>query len=105
MKTVNVKINLLSFAELSEDAKEKAINEHRNFLLSVTSPEDFDFDGDYEATMKEYEENDKPIIENIEANKYLFFESGELACCTTYIGKHEKAGMTEFYFMGNTYQL
>lgn len=54
---------------------------------------------------KEYEylSSKKAIIETIEANDYLFFKDGELAHCTTYVGKHPKAGTTEFHLNGNLY--
>ena len=116
MKTVNVKINLYSFDELSEQAKEKAIENHRNFELSIMQPEDF-ISGDseydtpeelekaYKAEYKYYETEDEPIIENIKANDYIFFENGELAECVTYTGNSPKAGITEFKFMGNVYNI
>lgn len=90
MKSVNYKINLYSFSELEEGAARKAIEEHRNFLLSVMSPSDFiSGDTDYDTKEEleksynaEYEYclyNDDPIIESIEANEYLFFPDGEMA--------------------------
>jgi len=116
MKTVNVKINLYSFNELSEEAKQKAIEEHRNFELSSMQPNDFisgdpEYDTEeeiqktFDAEYKYYEMNDEPIIENIEANDYLFFENGELASCVTYCGDSPKAGTTEFKFMNETYSI
>lgn len=114
MKTVQ--INIYSFNELSEQARQKAIDEHRNFMLSTMSPADFE-SGDPEfdtpeALLKAYavEEtnilwNDSPVIENIEANDYLFFSDGELANCTTYCGKHPKAGITELKIGNDIYTL
>ena len=112
MKTVNVKINLYSFNELSAEAKQKAIDEHRSFELSIMQPNDFisgdpEYDTEeelqkaYDTEYNNYEMNDEPIIENIEANNYLFFSTGELASCTTYT----KTGITEFKFMGETYSI
>jgi mRNA-degrading endonuclease HigB of HigAB toxin-antitoxin module len=114
MKTININLNLYSFSELSNKAKQNAIEQHRIFELSVMQPETF-ISGDaeydtpeelqkvYNAEYNYYSENDEPIIENIEANDYLFFGNGELASCTTYTGKHEKAGITEFKFLDNVY--
>lgn len=87
MKTIN--INLYSLNELSEKAKEKAIEDHRIFELDIMSPNDF-ITGDpkydtpeelqktYEVEWKYYSENDEPIIEAIEANEYLFLANGEI---------------------------
>lgn len=111
-----VTINLYEFEELNEDAKQKAIQEHRNFLLSVMQPNDFiSGDAEYDTPeqlqkvyISEYENtesNDEPIIENIEANEYLFFADGELAPCVTYCGKHEKAGITELKIGNDIYTL
>ncbi len=105
MKTVNVAINLYQFDELSEEAKAKAIEEHRDFLLRVTCVESFDFPDDYVSTMIEIQEKDEPIIENIRINEYIYFSTGDLAHCTTYTGKHPKSGITEFNFMGSVYQI
>jgi len=85
----NVTINLYSFAELNEKAKQKAINEHYDFLCSVDN----------------YEPTDTEVIENIEMNDYVFYFDGELASCVTYCGKHEKAGTTEFTVHGETFNL
>jgi hypothetical protein len=35
----------------------------------------------------------------------LFFQSGELAHITQYTGKHEKSGVIEFHFMGETIRI
>ena len=105
MKPVKVKINLYQFDELSEEAKEKAIEEHRQFLLEATYESDYDFEGDYEARLEEIENSNEPVIECIRINEYWFFEDGELANCTTYCGKHPKSGITEFNYMGSVYQI
>lgn len=111
MTTVNIKINLYSFDELSEKAKTKAIDEHRQFLLSVMQPNDFisgiaeydtpeELQKAYDAEYDYYLMNDEPIIENIKANEYLFFENGELAHTVHYCGKHPLSGKTFFYISG-----
>lgn len=90
MKTVS--INLYSFSELSKDSQHKAIEKHSDFL-----------NDDSELDSPGFSESD--VIENIEANEYLFFNDGSLASCITYTGKHPKAGITEFKFKGSTYPL
>lgn len=83
-------INLYTFQELTENAKHRAIEEHRNFLLSVMQPDDFiSGDPDYdtpEELEKSYKAeydyilfNNDAVIESIEINDYLFFYNGELA--------------------------
>ncbi len=87
----NVTITLYSFNELTEKAKQKAIEEHATFLTE---------------TYEEYQDiSREDVIESIEANNYIFFEDGSIAHCTTYIGKHEKTGITEFHFHGRNYIL
>lgn len=116
MKKINVEISLYKLNELSEAAKERAIEEHRSFLLEIMCPDDFisgDEEYDTEEQLQEtYDReydyvlmNDEPVIESIEANDYYFFSDGELADCTTYCGSHPKAGTTELKFMGNIYQV
>lgn len=114
MKTIT--INLYQFSELSETAKQKAIQRHRDFLLSVMQQTDF-ISGDeeydtpeqlqkcYESEYEYTDSNDEPIIESIEANDYLFFADGELTSCVTYCGKHPKAGITELTIGGDIYLL
>ena len=116
MKAVNIEIKLFQFNELLEEAKRKAIEEHRNFLLSIMLKEDFisgdpeyDTEDELEKTYNaEYDYvlfNDEPVIESIECNEYYFFYDGELANTVTYIGNHEKAGVTEFIYNGIVYKV
>ena len=93
-----VKISLYSFAELSDKAKQRAINEHMNFLLSEGYQEENEA-GEFVTVYRNEMEEDE-VIENIELNEYLFFEDGKLAHCVTYTGGHEKAGTTELFFHG-----
>lgn len=90
MNKYNVSINLFPFSELSEKAKQNAIFEHRQFMLSDMQPEDFitgcaEYDTPEElqkAYDSEYEYilfNDVPVIESIEINEYLFFSNGDFA--------------------------
>lgn len=87
MKTIS--INIYSLDELNEKARNRAIEEHRAFLLSIMCPEDFisgcpEYDTPEElkkAYNSEYEYylmNDEPIIESIEINEYMFFSNGEI---------------------------
>lgn len=114
MKTANININLYSFEELSDRAKERAIREHRDFLLSVMQPEDFiSGDPEYdtpEQLSEQYDSeydyvlfNDEPVIESIECNEYLFFSDGAMANCTTFCGNHPRAGETVLRVYGNEY--
>ncbi len=87
MKTVT--INLYSFDELTEQAQEKAIQDHAEFL----------------AQEEEEEFSRDDVIDNIIINNYLFFEDGELAHITEYTGKHPKSGTLEFHFHGRTFDI
>jgi hypothetical protein len=92
-----VTINLYSFNELSEQAKQNAINEHESFLLSL------DYE-DEEGNVHFHEEiEESEVIESIKMNDYLFYFNGEMAHVTTYTGKHEKTGTSEFKLHGETY--
>lgn len=116
MKTANIAINLYSFEELSEKAQNRAIREHRDFLLSVMQPEDFiSGDSEYdtpEQLSEQYDNeynyvlsNDAPVVESIEANEYLFYADGAIANCTTYCGNHPLSGMTVLRVFGKEYRI
>ena len=105
MKIVNVEIMLYEFAELGDIAKEKVIEEHRRFMLDIMRVSDFEDQEDYDSCYDDMEQNDEPVIENIECNDYLYFVDGELASITHYCGDHEKSGITEFKFHGKIYQI
>ena len=97
MKTIE--INIYSFNELSEKAKETAILEHGQFLDS--QPIDYEEeDGELKIEYIEHSENE--IIESIEMNEYLFFNNGELVESVTYCGNHPKKGITEITVFGQT---
>ena len=96
MLNTGIMIKLYTLDELSEQARKKAIEEHRQFELSIMTPEDFitgdpEYDTEeelqksYDAEYDYYLFNDEPIIENIEANGYYFYEDGEMANVTEYI--------------------
>ena len=98
-----VQINLYSVNELNEDARAMAIEQHKEFLLSIYSDEDFD--ESLNMTYSNYEDglDNEYIIEEIEANDYLYFFNGELANVTYYCDKHEKAGTNELKLFNEVY--
>ena len=100
MKTV--KVNLYSFNELSDKAREKAILEHQDFLDS--QPEEYENEAG-ELVSEYIEHTEQETIESIEMNDYTFFADGELANCTTFTGKHPRAGETEVKIHGETYKI
>jgi translation elongation factor EF-Ts len=97
-----VTINLYSFNELSKEAKERAINEHLEFMDSL--PEESENE-DGEMVEEYVEHSEEDAIESIDVNQYLFFEDGEMAHILTYVGGHKRAGTTEFFFHGKTYDI
>jgi hypothetical protein len=114
MIDTGITIKLYSFSELNEKAKRKAIEAHREFELSNMKPDDFisgvaeydtpeELQKTYKAQYDYYLMNDEPIIENIKANEYLFFENGKLAPTVHYCGAHPLSGETHFIFNGVDY--
>lgn len=87
MKTIN--INIYNFDELNDKAKNRAVDDHRNFLLSIMCPNDFisgdpeydtpeELEKTYQSEYEYYLMNDEPIIESIEINEYMFYSNGEI---------------------------
>jgi hypothetical protein len=102
MKTIKAEINLYSYEELKEEAKEKAFNEHKEFLDNLGE----EYENEKGELIKEYREHEfEEVEESLRINEYLFFENGEMAHIIHFTGKHKKAGTTEFYFNGKTYVL
>lgn len=111
---LNVTINLYAFSELSERAQQKAISDHRVFLINTMEENDFIF-GDpvydtpeklkeaYEAEFDYYLMHDEPIIESIEINEYLFYSDGSICWTCHYCGPHPLAGQTEVKIHGESY--
>ena len=97
-----VTINLYSFHELGKVAQRKAIEEHKEFMESIPAPVEVE-EGHIKNIYEKY--NKAEVIDNIEANEYVFFEDGELASVVEYCGNHEKAGKTEFTFHGRIYNI
>lgn len=90
MLDTGISIKLYTFAELAEIAQQKAITEHRQFMLETMQPSDFisgcaEYDtpeqlaDQYNSEWNYIAENDAPVIESIEANEYLFFVNGAMA--------------------------
>lgn len=98
-----VLINLYSFSELDKKAQQRAIYEHAEFMASIP----MQIENEDGEMIEEYDENleESDVIENIEANEYIFFEDGELAHCVTYTGGHPKTGTTELNFHGRIYDI
>ena len=105
MKTVTVSINLYSVDELGDKAKEVAIEEHRNFLLSecILNGNSPTGESDYLSEVEDIEDNDDYVLENIHANDYLYFYDGKLAKTVSDCGKHPTAGITEFMDQDQVY--
>lgn len=107
MKTIKTEINLFQYGELKGKGKERAFNEHLDFILS--NPSQYENEKG-EMVLENYdkwrEEDLKNMVEDsLNVNEYWFFESGEMADCVTYTGKHEKAGITEFNFQNKVYEI
>ena len=102
MKTIKTEINLYTYDELKGEVKQKAFNEHKEFLDSLKD----EYENEEGVLIKEYRDHEiEEVEDNLRKNEYLFFESGEMAHITHFTGKHEKTGITEFYFNGKTYIL
>ena len=100
MIKVNTIIKLYSYDELKDKAKERAFNEHKDFLDSCEE----ESENEQGELIKEYVDHDEEIVEDsLRINEYLFFKDGEMADICIFTGKHEKTGTTEFYFNGETY--
>ena len=85
MKTINIK--LYEFKGLNGDAQEKAIFDMIDFEIDISQEESWLQDSFDKAEKLQtpwftasiiYEDHKQDIIDNIEANEYLFFEDGEL---------------------------
>lgn len=101
MFEVEVKVSLYELNELSDDAKQMAIDEHRAFLLSICTEEDVKFYGTWDDV--EWYIDDEYTAEDIECNGYLFYSTGELARTIEYCGAHPRAGEHVFTFDGKEY--
>ena len=109
---IQTTIHLYQFHELSEKAQQKAIFEHREFLLSTMHPNDFisgcpEYDTPeqlqkaYNAEFEYYAMNDEPITDSITANEYYFFFDGTMAH-TTHYTRGPRAGKIYVEIHGET---
>lgn len=100
-----VTIDLFSISELDKEAKRKAIEEHKAFLIE--SYQDGDYDESFNMTRSKYAKQltKSEIIENIEINGYLYFSDGSMARTVKYCGKHERAGEHVFIFKNVEYNI
>jgi hypothetical protein len=73
---VTVTINLYSFNELTPIAKQKAIDEHYNFMVSY--PPDYEDENGEMKIEEDYNPSEDEVIENIEVNDYYFFWYGRI---------------------------
>ena len=117
MLSFNIPVTLYTLNELSENARNHAIEEHRRFMLEILDPTDFisgepeyDTPGKLNAAYEsEYDYilmNDEPVTESIEINEYLYFPSGELANTVTYCNGHSThPGETWLSYHGNNYRI
>ena len=87
---VTVTMSLYSFNELTPVAKQKAIDEHYNFMVSY--PPDYQDENGEMKIEEDYNPSEDEVIEDIEVNDYYFFGTGELARCTKFCGNHPRAG-------------
>lgn len=90
------KIELFTIQELkaqeNKDAFKLAISEHKQFLRDTFNPNDFDGSEDY--TLTEYTKGltVQYLVDEIEANEYLYYKNGIQAHCVQFTGKHPRAG-------------
>lgn len=98
-----VTITLLTIDELDTQAKNKALAEHKEFLIDTYN--DDMYDESYSMTRSKYANSltQGEVLESIEINEYLFFPNGEMASVTHFTGKHPRSGETECAIKGMTY--
>lgn len=103
-----VSLHLYQYHELSDTAQQKAVADHREFLLSTMQFDDFisgcpEYDTPeqlqfaYNSEYEYYLFNDEPIIESIEINEYWFFHDGTIAHVTV-----EPSGRHVFHHHGES---
>ncbi len=102
MKTATIQILLYYFSELEEQPKEIALRDHNNFLI-IQGIEIENEKGEMQNI--DYYPTESEVTESIEANEYLFFENGELADCTSFVGNHPRAGKTVLNYRGSEYEI
>jgi len=111
MKTINITLNLFKYEELSEESRQKAFDNQKQYLWE--NPQTYETENDKGELIEKYDNMDewtqKEIIEYVEEiiniNEYLFFEDGEQAPITRYVGKHNRAGEIDLRLFGKTYKI
>lgn len=77
-----VTTNLYKFAKLTGGARERAIEDYRDFLLRTYDSRNLEKSGwsedEIDADYDDLSENDERVIESIDANEHLFFRDGTL---------------------------
>ena len=103
MKKVQVELVLYRIDELNIESRDRAIEEHTDFLLTMFNEDDYDCDYSYSEYYNDM--NDSYVIESIEVNGYLYFEDGGMANVTRYCGQHGRSGETVLTFNNIEYVL
>ncbi len=105
MIVVNIPIKLFRLAELDEDARERALEEHRDFLVTVYS--DDMYDSSFEMTQEKYENEltEDEVIDSIDINDYLYYASGEMAHTIQFTGGHARSGERILKHQGEEYSI
>ncbi len=105
MIQINIPIKLYQLAELESEAKEIAVAEHREFLVSVYS--DDMYDESFEMTQWKYEKalTEDEVIESIDINDYLFYADGDMAHTVQFTGKHPRSGERILKHKGEEYSI
>lgn len=117
MINFNVPVTVYKLEELSDSARQYAIDEHRSFLLDEMQPSDF-ISGDpeydtpemlqevFESEYEAYATDDDIIIESIEANEYMFFDNGKIANVCHYCKNHPtRPDQTWINYHGTEYRI
>jgi hypothetical protein len=93
---LQVSITGFEFADLKGKAREKALQDHYEFMASVNEEENEQ--GELVPADLEYDES--YTIENIEVNEYLFDLNGDILPITHYTGKHPLTGKDSIKIFG-----
>ena len=110
---LNVTIKLYTFEELSKQAKQKVIEDHRYFLLEMLVPDYIDgiVDWNDPEKMKMYQEeydyilyNDDYVIEDIKINDYYYYFDGQI-CPILHCTAGPLAGITMATIHGENIKL
>lgn len=105
MLVVNIPIKLFSLAELSSEAREITLDEHREFLVSVYSDDMYDESLEMTQEIYENELTEIDVVESIDINDYLYYQSGEMAHTIRFTGKHPRSGERILKHQGEEYTI